>query len=117
LAKKFCIINITLDCYYGCIGAFRVPSPKQDPSPLLFATKGKHSFDIHLEAAIQPENAEPTVISKSNFKYMYWTMNQQLTHHTSNGCRKLYDIRNDFRSYKRGSMLELTWGGKIHQAK
>jgi fumarylacetoacetase len=33
--------------------------------------KGKHSFDIHLEAAIQPENAEPTVISKSNFKYMY----------------------------------------------
>jgi fumarylacetoacetase len=29
----------------------------------LFATKGKHSFDIHLEAAIQPENAEPTVIS------------------------------------------------------
>jgi hypothetical protein len=63
--QKFCIINITLDCYYGCIGAFRVPSPKQDPSPLPFATKGKHSFDIHLEAAIQPENAEPTVISKS----------------------------------------------------
>jgi fumarylacetoacetase len=28
------------------------------------AKKGKHSFDIHLEAAIQPENAEPTVISK-----------------------------------------------------
>jgi fumarylacetoacetase len=39
--------------------------------------KRKHSFDIHLEAAIQPENAEPTVISKSNFKYMYWTMSQQ----------------------------------------
>jgi hypothetical protein len=35
-----------------------------DPNHL-FATKGKHSFDIHLEAAIQPENAEPTVISKS----------------------------------------------------
>jgi hypothetical protein len=34
-------------------------------STTLFATKGKHSFDIHLEAAIQPENAEPTVISKS----------------------------------------------------
>jgi fumarylacetoacetase len=81
----------------------------------------EHSFDIHLEAAIQPENAEPTVISKTNFKYMYWTMNQQLTHHTSNGCRKLwrYDgIRNDFRTREGyGSMLELTWGGKSYQAK
>jgi fumarylacetoacetase len=68
-----------------------LPSPKQDPSPLPYLQqKEKHSFDIHLEAAIQPENAEPTVISKSNFKYMYWTMNQQLTHHTSNGCRKLW---------------------------
>jgi fumarylacetoacetase len=57
-----------LDCYYGCIGAFRVPSPKQDPSPLPYAKKGKHSFDIHL-AAIQPENAEPTVIT-TNFKYI-----------------------------------------------
>jgi hypothetical protein len=44
-------------------------------------------------------------------------MNQQLTHHTSNGCRVnwRYDgIRNDFRTYKRGygSMLELTWEEK-----
>jgi fumarylacetoacetase len=47
LAKKFCIINITLDCYYGCIGAFRVPSPKQDPSPLLICNKRKiHSISI-----------------------------------------------------------------------
>jgi fumarylacetoacetase len=65
-------------------------APRSSPLPL-FATKGKHSFDIHLEA-IQPENAEPTVISKSNFKYMYWTMNQQLTHHTSNGCRVNLEI-------------------------
>jgi fumarylacetoacetase len=66
---------------------FRVLAKTRSKSTTLFATKGKHSFDIHLEAAIQPENAEPTVITKSNFKYMYWTMNQQLTHHTSNGCR------------------------------
>jgi fumarylacetoacetase len=74
LGKSFAS-SISPDCYYGCIGAFRVPSPKQDPSPLPYLQQ-KHSFDIHLEAAIQPENAEPTVISKSNFKYMYWTMNQ-----------------------------------------
>jgi fumarylacetoacetase len=49
--------------------------------------KGKHAFDICLEVSIQPENCEATVVSESNFKYMYWSMSQQLAHHTSNGCR------------------------------
>jgi fumarylacetoacetase len=98
---------------------FRVPSPKQNPSPLPYLQqKGKHSFDINLEVAIQPENSEPTVVSKSNFKHMYWTMNQQLTHHTSNGCRvNSGDMMGSGtisgpteESY--GSMLELTLGGK-----
>ena len=49
---------------------------------------------------------------------MYWSMSQQLTHHTSNGCRvnsgdmmgsgTISGSRTD--SY--GSMLELTLGGK-----
>ncbi|MDQ5928893.1 MAG: fumarylacetoacetase, partial [Bacteroidota bacterium] len=98
---------------------FRTPGPKQIPSPLPYLQqKGKHSFDIQLEAAIQPEKGEPTVVCKSNFKYMYWTMNQQLTHHTSNGCRvnsgdmmgsgTLSGPTPD--SF--GSMLELTWCGQ-----
>ncbi len=98
---------------------FRVGSPKQDPSPLPYLQqKGKHSFDIRLEVSIKPENSEPTTVSKSNFKYLYWTMNQQLTHHTSNGCRvnsgdmmgsgAISGPNHD--SY--ASMLELTWGGK-----
>jgi fumarylacetoacetase len=61
LAKKFCIINITLDCYYGCWSLLEFLAKTRSKSTTLFATKGKHSFDIHLEAAIQPENAEPTV--------------------------------------------------------
>lgn len=98
---------------------FRVPGPKQVPSPLPYLQqKGKHSFDINLEVAIQPEDKEATVVSRSNFKYMYWTMNQQLTHHTSNGCRiNSGDMMGSGtisgptkESY--GSMLELTWGGK-----
>jgi fumarylacetoacetase len=80
--------------------------------------KGKHSYDINLEVAIAPENAEPTVVSRTNFKYMYWTMSQQLAHHTSNGCRvNSGDMMGSGTisgptpdSY--GSMLELTWGGK-----
>lgn len=98
---------------------FRTKGPVQEPTPLPYLQqKGKHSFDIKLEAYITPEKAETTLVSQSNFKYMYWTMSQQLAHHTSNGCRvNSGDMMgsgtisgptpNSF-----GSMLELTWGGK-----
>ncbi|WP_418262744.1 fumarylacetoacetase [Flavobacterium faecale] len=106
---------ITLDA----LEPFRVPGPKQSPSPLPYLQqKGKHSYDIQLEVAIQPENATPTVITKSNFKHLYWTMNQQLTHHTSNGCRiNSGDMMGSGTisgptKESLGSMLELTWGGK-----
>ena len=98
---------------------FRTKSPVQSPTPLPYLQqKGKNSFDIHLEAYITPENAETTLVSQSNFKYMYWTMSQQLAHHTSNGCRvNSGDMMGSGTisgptpmSY--GSMLELTWGGK-----
>jgi len=98
---------------------FRTKSPKQEPTPFPYLQqKGKHSFDINLEVAIQPENSEPTVVSNSNFKYLYWTMSQQLAHHTSNGCRvNSGDMMGSGTisgptpdSF--GSMLELTWGGK-----
>ena len=80
--------------------------------------KDKHTFDINLEVSLQPENSSETVISKSNFKYMYWTMAQQLAHHTVNGCRvNSGDMMGSGTisgptpdSY--GSMLELSWGGK-----
>ena len=98
---------------------FRVKGPNQEPTPLPYLQqKGKHAYDINLEVYIEPENAEATLVSKSNFKYMYWSMSQQLAHHTSNGCRvnsgdmmgsgTISGPTED--SY--GSMLELTWGGK-----
>jgi len=112
---------VTLDA----LEPFRVESPKQDPKPLpyLYQT-GKHSFDIQLEVAITPENSSPTTVTKSNFKYMYWTMAQQLAHHTVNGCRvNSGDLMGSGTisgptpdSY--GSMLELSWQGtkpvKLH---
>ncbi|WP_297702613.1 fumarylacetoacetase [uncultured Eudoraea sp.] len=97
---------------------FRVESPKQDPIPLPYLQQqGKNSFDIHLEVSIAPEGKAPTTITKSNFKYMYWTMAQQLAHHTSNGCKVLSgDLMGSGTisgttpdSY--GSMLELAWQG------
>jgi len=106
---------ITMDA----LEPFRTKGPKQDPSPFPYLQqKGKHNFDINLEVAIQPEKAGETIVSKSNFKYMYWSMSQQLAHHTSNGCRvNSGDMMGSGTisgptpdSY--GSMLELTWGGK-----
>jgi fumarylacetoacetase len=106
---------VTLDA----LEPFRTKGPKQDPNPLPYLQqKGKHAFDINLEVAIEPENEKATVVSNSNFKYMYWSMSQQLAHHTSNGCRvNSGDMMgsgtisgptpNSF-----GSMLELTWNGK-----
>jgi len=97
---------------------YRVESPKQDPIPLPYLQQqGKNSFDIHLEVSITPEGKAPTTITKSNFKYMYWTMAQQLAHHTSNGCKVLSgDLMGSGTisgttpdSY--GSMLELAWQG------
>ena len=106
---------VTLDA----LEPFRTKGPQQDPTPLPYLQlKGRHAFDINLEVAIQPENALPTVVSQSNFKYMYWNMSQQLAHHTSNGCRvNSGDMMGSgtisgptLESF--GSMLELTWGGK-----
>jgi len=107
---------VTLDA----LEPFRCESPKQeDPKPLPYLQQtGNHTFDINLEVSIKPENGEETSISKSNFKYMYWTMSQQLAHHTINGCQvNSGDMMGSGTisgptpdSY--GSMLELTWGGK-----
>jgi fumarylacetoacetase len=106
---------ITLDA----LEPFRSKGPKQDPAPLPYLQqKGKNNFDIHLEVAIQPENEDETIVSKSNVKNMYWSMHQQLTHHTSNGCRvNSGDMMGSGTisgpspdSF--GSMLELTLGGK-----
>ena len=88
-----------------------------EPLPYL-KQEGKGSYDIHLQVGIQPENGKETVVANSNFKYMYWTMAQQLAHHTVNGCPvESGDMmgsgtisgptKDSF-----GSMLELTWRGQ-----
>ncbi|MEL1244402.1 fumarylacetoacetase [Flavobacterium sp. DGU11] len=107
---------VTLDA----LESFRTQGPSQnDPQPLEYLQQeGAHAFDIKLQVAIEPENGEETVISNSNFKYMYWSMAQQLAHHTVNGCRiNSGDLMGSGTisgptpdSF--GSMLELTWGGK-----
>lgn len=119
LAKNFATSISPWIVTMDALEPFRTKGPKQDPNPLPYLQqKGKHAYDINLEVAIEPENSEAVVVSNSNFKYMYWSMSQQLAHHTSNGCRvNSGDMMGSGtisgptpNSY--GSMLELTWNGK-----
>ncbi len=105
---------VTLDA----LQPYAVETPKQEPAVLSYLEfEGKKSYDVKLEVAIQPENSEETTICRSNFKYMYWNMAQQLAHHTVNGCNvRCGDLMGSGTisgptedSY--GSMLELAWKG------
>lgn len=97
---------------------FRVEGPKQDPAPLDYLKEsGKSNVDIKLQASIRTSKGDEKVISNTNFKYMYWSMRQQLAHHTVNGCNiRVGDMYASGTisgptedSY--GSLLELTWKG------
>ncbi len=99
---------------------FRCESPKQEVTPLPYLQQKRtdNSYDIKLQAILETENGDKNLLSQSNFKYMYWTMAQQLAHHTVNGCNvRTGDMMGSGTlsgptkdSY--GSMLEITWAGK-----
>ncbi len=110
---------VTLDA----LEQYRVPGPKQDPPPLEYLRcKGNWNYDVALGIELQTaemrrRGASADVISRSNFKHMYWNMAQQLAHATSNGATirpgDLFASGTisgpDRGSY--GSLIELTWRG------
>lgn len=105
---------VTLDA----LQPFKVDNPVQEPKVLSYLeVSGQKSYDINLQVFIQPENDKENLICQSNMKYMYWSMVQQLAHHTVNGCNiRCGDLMGSGTisgktpdSY--GSMLELAWKG------
>jgi fumarylacetoacetase len=119
LAKNFASSISPWIVTMDALEPFRVKGPEQSPTPLPYLQqKGNKAFDINLEVAIKPENSVETIVSQSNFKYMYWSMAQQLAHHTINGCRiNSGDMMGSGTisgptEDSFGSMLELTWGGQ-----
>ncbi|KAI7814383.1 fumarylacetoacetase [Triplophysa rosa] len=94
-------------------------NPVQDPEPLPYLRHDDpYTFNINLFVDVKGEGMrDAATICKSNFKYMYWTMKQQLAHHTVNGCNvRPGDLLAsgtisgpDPDSF--GSMLELSWRG------
>ena len=118
LAKNF---QSTISAWVVTLDAlqpFKVEGYKQTPEVLPYLNQSNlKNYDINLEVAIQPDGAAPTTVCQSNYKYMYWTMSQQLAHHTVNGCNvRVGDMYGsgtisgpEKSSY--GSMLELSWKG------
>jgi fumarylacetoacetase len=106
---------VTLDA----LEPFRVEGPEQEPevfSYLSYSHPG--NFNIRLEALMAPEGEEPHRICRSNAKFIYWNIFQQLTHQTVNGCN--INVGDLFATGTIsgpthgafGSMLELTWNGR-----
>eukprot|EP01104_Vermistella_antarctica_P003139 TRINITY_DN13299_c0_g1_i1.p1 TRINITY_DN13299_c0_g1~~TRINITY_DN13299_c0_g1_i1.p1 ORF type:complete len:431 (+),score=110.65 TRINITY_DN13299_c0_g1_i1:33-1295(+) len=99
---------------------FRKQGPTQtDPQVLPYIDdKVAGAYDINLSVAIRPDgDSVDHVISRSNFRALYWSMKQQLVHHSVTGCNMssgdllgsgtISGTTED--SY--GSMLELSWKG------
>ena len=118
LAKNFAS---SMSCWIVTLDAlepFRTKGPSQNPKvlPYLEYSENKH-LDINLSVTIKLANGQEKVVAKSNYKHMYWNMNQQLAHHTVNGCNiNCGDLlasgtisgpnKGSF-----GSMLEISWKG------
>ncbi|KAL1007488.1 hypothetical protein UPYG_G00087470 [Umbra pygmaea] len=98
---------------------FAEPNTVQDPDPLPYLHHDDaYTFNINLFVSLKGESMkEAATICKSNFKYMYWTMKQQLAHHTVNGCNvRPGDLLasgtiSGPEPESFGSMLELSWRG------
>jgi fumarylacetoacetase len=99
---------------------FRVPTPKRE-RPLLDYLReppGSGLYDIELEVRIRPEGGEDEVISRTNYREMYYSAAQQLAHHTTSGCpMRVGDLLGSGTisgpgKDQRGSLLEMSWGGE-----
>ncbi|MFC9596319.1 fumarylacetoacetase [Peribacillus butanolivorans] len=98
---------------------FRTPGPQQEPEPFPYLQQTKDgAFNINLEAHLTPENTEQsTKITNTNFSYLYWSIAQQVAHHTITGCNlRPGDMHasgtiSGPNREERGSLLELSWRG------
>ena len=119
LAKNFCTSISPWVVTLEALEPFRTPLPAQDPAPLDYLhAPNDFTFDIKLEAKLQTAKMNaPQTITRSNFQNLYWSMAQQLAHHTVGGCNlqpgdllasgTISGPEED----GRGSMLEVTWRG------
>ena len=93
---------------------YRVAGPEQEPRVLPYLrTSGPRHFAVDLGVAVNGRT-----VCHSNTRYLYWSMAQQLAHHTSNGCNvRVGDLMasgtiSGPTPDSAGSLLELTQNGR-----
>lgn len=99
---------------------FRCEGPTRDVPLLPYLQERRPGlYDITLEASLQPEGAaRATTITRTNYREMYYSAAQQLAHHASSGCPMTpgdllgSGTISGAERESRGSLLELSWGGK-----
>jgi fumarylacetoacetase len=118
LAKNFASTISPWIVTMEALEPFRTKGYTQEPKVLPYLEySGDKNIDIHLDVYLTPDGGEANKIITSNYKYMYWTMEQQLAHHTVNGCNiKVGDMMasgtiSGPKPEEFGSLLELTWKG------
>jgi len=130
LAKSFATTISPWVVTLEALAPFRAPAfrrPEGDPAPLphLFSPEDQErgGLDLTLEvrlstARMRAEKIEPAPLSRGNFREMYWTPAQMVTHHASNGCNlRPGDLLasgtvSGPTKESRGCLLELTWRGE-----
>jgi fumarylacetoacetase len=91
----------------------RVPGDTQDPPPLPYLTEDPWAYDIALTVELNG-----AVIARSNARYLYWSIAQQIAHLTVNGASlRTGDLLatgtiSGPEREERGSLIELSWNGE-----
>lgn len=118
LAKNFASTISPWIVTLEALEPYRTKGYIQEPKVLPYLEySGDKNVDIKLEVYLTPEKGTANKIITSNYKYMYWTMEQQLAHHTVNGCNiNVGDMMasgtiSGPQPQEYGSMMELTWRG------
>jgi fumarylacetoacetase len=130
LAKSFATSLSPWVVTMEALAPFRVPAfarAEGDPAPLPYlfgqSDRERGGLDLWLEVSLlsvrmREAGIAPAVLGRSNFRDMYWTMQQMLTHHASNGCNlRAGDLlasgtASGADNNARGCLLELTARGQ-----
>ncbi|QFT57608.1 Fumarylacetoacetate (FAA) hydrolase family protein [Sulfitobacter sp. THAF37] len=98
---------------------FRTSTPEREKDLLPYLREpGPMLYDIALEVTMAAKGKAPTTIARTNYNQMYYSAAQQLAHHASSGCAmNAGDLLGSGtisgpEKDQRGSLIELTWGGK-----
>lgn len=98
---------------------FKTAAPTQSPEVLPYLQQPqRYNYDIEIQFELETAEQQKSCLAITNAKHLYWTIEQQIAHHSINGCNlRIGDLlatgtisgkaKNSF-----GSLLELTWNGK-----